>query len=414
MPTAYAIRRSYVGGRTEINHVSLFTAGFLAYWMLPVGAVLLLGSQIQDIVGSDLINMYLRIDNIGKYLIICEVIYLSFLAGDLLGRKQIIRPLGKIKPISESILYLFSVAGAMIAAFAIFQARGVLFGGAYGLDPDLKAGAVSASCVFLIIPAIINAIQTRPDTLKQLFFNRYMILFWPVNLCLILSGGRLYFISFMLMLLIYWTYFVGRLRVARIALFFIALLALMGLVGAYRLGGGSVNGIAANLLTEPMFTSFSLVSFLGLHKFYLWNYPTYLGGDLINLIPSAILPGKVALMSQMKDIYSPLGAFNSFVSFQYNFGVIGTMIFMFALGYLLSRFRRRANLWSNVAYILISGWLPFTFFRDPFSVSLIKNILEFSIIIPAVIIVTSRFVGWVVRSQSVLSVRSTDAALISE
>ena len=346
-------------------------------------------------------SLYAVVGNMGKYLLICEFIYFSFLVGDILGRRQKVRSTGKLKPISETMLFLFCALGSLIAAIAMFAARDLLLKGTYVADQNLQErGLVAASCIFLFIPAIIHIVQTRPSSLKHLLFNRYMIFFWPTNLILFLSGSRLYFISFLLMLVVYWTGFTHRLRAARIAAFLLGAIILMGIVGAYRSGGGGDHSIIANLLAEPMFTSFSLVSFLGSHNFYLWNFPIYLGSDLINLVPSAVFPGKVSLMREIPGIYSPVGAMNSFVSFQYNFGIFGTAIFMFLFSYGLARMSRRLDLWPRVAYVLTSGWLPLAFFRDPFSVSLVKDILEFSLILPAVIIVLCRFVTWAVGDRN--------------
>ena len=401
VPVVYAIRRSYDRGKVEINHVTLFTAGFLAYWMLPIGIALTLNSQVGDTLGGGLMDLYAGVRNMGEYLIVCELLYFSFLAGDVLGRRQKVRSLGKLRPISETILFLFCALGSSIAAIAMFAARHLLLKGTYVEDQNLQErGLVAASCIFLFIPAVIHIVQTRPSSLKHLLFNRYMIFFWPTNLILFFSGSRLYFISFLLMLVVYWTGFTHRLRAARIAAFFLGAILLMGIVGAYRSGGSGDHSIIANLLAEPMFTSFSLVSFLGSHNFYLWKFPIYLGSDLINLVPSAIFPGKISLMKEIPGVYSPFGAMNSFVSFQYNFGIFGTAIFMFLLSYVLARMRRRLDLWPRVAYVLTSGWLPLAFFRDPFSVSLVKDILEFSLLLPAVVIVICRLVVWAVRDPS--------------
>jgi hypothetical protein len=409
VPIVYAIRRSYVGGKVEINHVTLFTAGFLAYWILPIGIALILTSQIQDALGGDLMSLYAGLGNTGEYLIICELIYFSFMVGDTLGRKQKVRSKGKLKPISESILFLFCAVGSLVAAIAMYAARDILLKGTYVADPNLQErGLVAASCIFLFLPAVIHIVQTRPSSLKHLLLNRYMVVFWPANLVLFFSGSRLYFISFLLILVVYWTSFERRIRIARIGAFLLGAILLMGVVGAYRLGGGGGQSIIANVVSEPMFTSFSLVSFLGSHSFYLWNFPVYLGSDLINLIPSAIFPGKILIMKEIPDIYSPLGAMNSFVSFQFNFGIIGTLIFMFLLGYCLARLRRRLDLWPKVAYVLTCGWLALAFFRDPFSVSLVKDILEFSLILPAAFIAISRFVGWAVGGRHFIGADSSN------
>lgn len=400
VPVVYAIQRSYACGKVEINHVTLFTTGFLAYWMLPIGIALTLHSQVENALGGDLMDLYAGVRNTGEYLVVCEAIYLSFLAGDMLGRRQKVRSSGKLKPISDTILFLFCAFGSLIAAIAMFMARDILLKGTYGADSNSQErGLVAASCIFLFIPAVIHLVQTRPSSLKLLLFNRYMIFFWPANLVLFFSGSRLYFISFLLMLIVYWTSFTHPLRIARIAGFLLGAIMLMGTVGAYRSGGDGDHSILVNLIAEPMFTSFSLVSFLSSHNFYLWNFPVYLCSDFINLVPSALFPGKILLMKEIPGIFSPFGAMNSFVSFQYNFGIFGTAIFMFLLSYGLARMRRRLDLWPRVAYVVTSGWLSLAFFRDPFSVSLVKDILEFSLMLPAAIIVMCRFIVWAVSDH---------------
>jgi len=38
-------------------------------------------------------------------------------------------------------------------------------------------------------------------------------------------------------------------------------------------------------------------------------------------------------------------------------------------------------------YIMCTGWLAFTFFRDPFSISIVKAMFEDSIILPTLIVI---------------------------
>jgi hypothetical protein len=37
-------------------------------------------------------------------------------------------------------------------------------------------------------------------------------------------------------------------------------------------------------------------------------------------------------------------------------------------------------------YVMLSGWLAFTFFRDPFSVSLVKTMFQHSILLPSAMV----------------------------
>ncbi len=91
----------------------------------------------------------------------------------------------------------------------------------------------------------------------------------------------------------------------------------------------------------------------------------------------------------------PLGGLNSFVSFDLNFGVGGSAIFLFLwpipFRYLKSR---PTNTLFATMYVMSSGWLAFTFFRDPFSISLVKAILQDSILMPALVVAF----GWLLSA----------------
>jgi hypothetical protein len=92
---------------------------------------------------------------------------------------------------------------------------------------------------------------------------------------------------------------------------------------------------------------------------------------------------------------SPLGALNSWVSFMVNFGLIGTAFTMLFTGYLLRWLLKMAN--SPVIktqYLMCSAFMAFTFFRDPFSVSLVKNIFEFALVMPIFVALVSNSLVW--------------------
>jgi hypothetical protein len=86
-------------------------------------------------------------------------------------------------------------------------------------------------------------------------------------------------------------------------------------------------------------------------------------------------------------VYQPLGGLSSFVSLNLNFGIIGSALFLFLwpipFRYLKSRL---SNTLYATMYVMCSGWLAFTFFRDAFSISLVKAIFQDSIVIPLVIV----------------------------
>jgi hypothetical protein len=156
---------------------------------------------------------------------------------------------------------------------------------------------------------------------------------------------------------------------------------------------GDLSGALFNVAEEPMLNSLSLVHHLRYKGTSWFNTPTQLTRDFANLVPSVLLPNKFAILKKPK-VYQPLGGLNSFVSFDLNFGIIGSSVFLFLwpipFRYLKSRL---SNTLCATIYVMCSGWLAFTFFRDAFSISLVKAILQDSILIPALIVASSRFLS---------------------
>lgn len=61
---------SYFCGCVKVNHVTLFTAGSLAYLIFPI-EVVLLRSQLESTLGDDLMNPCAGTQNMSEYLVLC-------------------------------------------------------------------------------------------------------------------------------------------------------------------------------------------------------------------------------------------------------------------------------------------------------------------------------------------------------
>ena len=392
MPAAYVHRRCYFKGELEINHVLLFTFGYMAYWISPIALGVIFESTVEKVAGASWIDSFLNSNQTPLYLASCILIYCFFIMGDFLAGLRPKKTGYKIRQIDTRALFGISLCGFVLACGAIYRARSILFQGKYVSDTDLLGGTVASAAIFLFMIAVIYIAQSNTANLKQLLLNRYMLLFWPVGITLIVSGSRLYFISTLLMLFVYWTVYVRKMRILAFIRTFGLAVAFMGLVGTIRMPG-SEQSILENIASEPLFTAFPLISFLQTHKIQYINYPVYLCSDLVNLVPSVLLPEKTTLMREIPDIYSPLGALNSFVSFDMNFGVLGSAAVLFIFSYGMRRLRSWETLWSKSSYVMISGWMAFAFFRDPFSVSIVKDIFEFSMLLPYILISIVRLVS---------------------
>jgi hypothetical protein len=93
-----------------------------------------------------------------------------------------------------------------------------------------------------------------------------------------------------------------------------------------------------------------------------------------------------------------------------NFGLFGTLLFMFALGAALSTLRRLRGPLSRVIYAMLTGCLAFTFFRDGFSVSLVKNMLEFSVLVPVAVVISLHIVTEAAAPRGHVGLAEADSA----
>ena len=83
LPCWYARKRSVANGMVEVNHVGLFTFGFLLYWIAPmvIGGLGLDFAVGAPGVWSGLFSKHL----VDPYITVCLGLYLCFAIGDTLG-----------------------------------------------------------------------------------------------------------------------------------------------------------------------------------------------------------------------------------------------------------------------------------------------------------------------------------------
>lgn len=265
--------------------------------------------------------------------------------------------------------------------------RNQLFAG-YTVGSPLQGTAVAISLVLLGLAW----------EFKLAGYTGYMKVYFGCAAILLLMGGRLYFASSVISILVYASH-KRPFRIKKIVQWGLVAVVLMGAVGTVRTGASaSLIMIFLNVGTESIFTSYSLMSYLSGNEPPLFNLPIYLGSDLMNLIPSAFIDkSKFANLidSNPFGIVSPLGAFHSWVSSVINFGVVGTIILMFLFGYFMRRNER-----MTTPYLMLTAFTAFTFFRDPFSVSLVKNMFEFSILIPVALAGVNKCIAYACRDAA--------------
>lgn len=373
--------------------------GFLIYWVLPI-----LVGTVRLFAGMPAVDIYYRIydtlspEIIQGYLFRCLLYYLAFYGGAWVCSLLFPRIREGYRKIYFDIrlLDICLVCGALLAAFYAYGVRDILFKGYSEESHDIAhRGSFIASSLFLLSLAFLYStrrgeIVQKERALREFLLNRYWIVYFVAALLVLSMGGRLYFASSILMVLSYVSLYIKRIRLAVAGQLALGATGILLLIRLLRMGGGESASIV-HLFEEPIYTSLPLISFLRSERIIeLIKAPIFLASDFINLLPSVLYPDKANAIldpaSYGYNIEAPMGALNSFVSFSINFGACGTIMVLSTLSFALQYLKIRRDLHlARVLYPMLAGWLTFTFFRDAFSISIVKSMTEFTVVLPCVI-----------------------------
>jgi hypothetical protein len=222
-----------------------------------------------------------------------------------------------------------------------------------------------------------------------------MLIYWFIAFFILTLGTRLYFLSSLIT--IFAMYYTIRKQIKVIHFFFIIFFfaLIFSMIGVLRQGGTlRSDRIVFIFFGEPFFTGYSLFSFLKLNDLPWLNMPNGLMVDVINLLPTVLMPDKGELMKTLYvsnyEYVSPLGAKNVFVSLMENFGILGSFVFIVFLAFIVAMLYKKLR----YSFFIIIGVLCFSFFRDPFSVSIIKYIFQISLIGPIYYFCVNKFLRY--------------------
>jgi hypothetical protein len=380
IPCWYAYRKSIGGGQVEINHVTCFSLGFLYYWITPLAVRVLAAHMVFPLHQTWL--AFFRERWIDPYALSCIGLYLCFLLGDHFGARWC-KPPKEGGTIPTLALSLSAIFGFVLLLYSVYSSRAYFFlpsvPGAIKIHSAL--GEVTACVVLLSCVALMFTLQRPGMPWHKLLLSRYFLPALVGAGLLVFRGSRLYVASLLVMFAIYQTNYRAKFKLKWMVAAVLVFALFFGFVGTSRQGLSS-SGVLRNILMEPLFISLSLAHHLRQKGIEWINAPTELLSDLENLVPTVLMPNKYEVLKQ-PDAWRPLGGLHSFVAFNLYFGLIGTAVFWFLLPVGMRYLRaRRCNTLFATMYIMCSGWLTFSIFRNPFSLSLVKNILEQSILIP--------------------------------
>jgi hypothetical protein len=379
----------------QINHCTLVGWGFLFYWLLPIGYGLF-GIAHDDFIVTLWSKYFNQLSEtcIVEYLLLTAATAAAFFYGSYLGFRKggRFQKAYKLDTFNIKILTLPFVISTIFAGIYAYQARNDLFKlyNEFTLKDD--NGLLLTGSVFLLIVCLIYGLrlmELKPNVkFRELILNPYFLTYLVILFLVLSIGRRFYVMSAMVSLIVLYTNYFRRLNLMKFLLSAMVGAILVGSFGQLRLGAG-LKAVSPFVLVsyESLLDSMSLVASLkqDIHQFI--RFPVYLLSDFTAIVPPAISGRTKGWQIDPQDdgfrIFSPQGGVNSYVEFMINFGDFGTILCFFALGYGLSRLRAvDGSLMDRYVYVILSGWIAFTFFRDSFELSIVKQMVEISVIIP--------------------------------
>jgi hypothetical protein len=169
-------------------------------------------------------------------------------------------------------------------------------------------------------------------------------------------------------------------------------LAALGALAAWRVGSSDVGLALLTPALESLYTYFSAATYLAFNDIPMFAFPVPLLGAVGNLVPRALWPGKVDFIDSLLDgvnMFAPLGATHLFPSLLINFGWIGSLVVVFVAGAGVERLSRSQRPACLASWALIVGVLATDIWRNPFSQSLIKSVLQGALLLPLLLTVAA-------------------------
>lgn len=346
-------------------HNYLFVFGFIYYMIIPL--IIVKNKMLTDYPAMHLLEDYNLPRFINIYILSCFIIFISFLTGSWIGNHSF-RKMAMVKGeplLSVSLINKFIVPIALVGLFVAYLNRGALFMGYLeGADSALTGSiaTIMLSSVFWLVYELI--LYKKPS--KVMLYT--VIIFAIILLGL---GSRMYVMIPTVACMIYLIEF-KVVKLKKLLIWGVMIILFFTAMGLIRFGNAiNIDGLMYIGFAEPCLTWISAESMFYYTKAPdLFSFPYNFLTSIFNYIPSFLLPNKAEYIKEIALPYDqPLGATNLIVSLVSNFGIIGSGIFMYFVGYVIEYVRKRKrSVFGTTFYICLCGVLQFQFFRDNLSI----------------------------------------------
>lgn len=385
--------------RIVIDHRLLFTIGFIYYISVPS---LLARTRTLDHYYVFIWTLYHRIPASRTLAFSCwsVLMLVAFHSGCAFAERY--RAPAPSVPNSESMRstqrWLSLACGLSLLLFFGVAAmnRSVIQSGYRSNDPTLiqseagrgllaAAATVAAGLLLLYRSRLRDTPWPMGRVTSRTHLRNFVLvaMLLPIVGLLLATGGRLY-ASTILVAVAVW-YSIAVVPPRRILLVVGGALAfvLLTAYGGLRTGTApSPSELSLYATTESVQGSIALYNIMENddREFDLIRAPIFLASDLVNVVPRVLLPNKDSLRITPEEqgfvLDNPLGGLNVGVSLLLNFGSFGSLVVIFLLGLGLTRLRIRsaepAATVRRAIYSLISATLLMAFFRDYFSITIVR------------------------------------------
>lgn len=370
--------------QSNASHVGMFMIGWFYYLAVPLAAGYFGLFRYVDQAAPFADRFDVRSDRwyaLGAYVLLLPLFYA---AGSWAARRLKVRLPGVAVSLLWPSRVLLPIYALLLTIFA-YQARELLFGGYLeGYDASLMGPMATVEMVLLYQYIACKDAGLRRHSLLA----GWLLL--ASSIVLLSMGGRIYVASAFAAVVFYrWRFVTLSVSARRFLMMWIVFAPLaLAVIGMVRLGSFDIMTLGFFLFAEPLFTSISGISFMLDDR---WNWLAFPGefiSSFVNVVPSSIWPNKVDHIVQLSDIYSsyesPFGAQSIIVSTIGNFGFVGGLMFVAAVGFFVGRKALMASTpHSRALYCFLISILPFLFFRDPYQIQvklvitgLLLNVLQ--------------------------------------
>ena len=380
-------------------HTWLFLFGLIYYLILPAFVI---ASRIwMDYPGMDNLYFYYKDEYLLGYFFLVLVITIPFFIGANLPYCSCRKHSSLVRQIiiSSRSLFIITLPVFLYSQYVIWTNRSYMFQGYLAdIETPFKGTIATINMIFLFV--FLYNKNGEYSSKTNIFLTLILLELSIVSLGL---GTRMYALVTLFSIIVY---LLDKQTVAlkRMMLWFSVIVFFLLAVGIWRLGDTNISldqllyiGIA-----EPTLTWISAISMYDLNELPLIAFPSNFISSFVNFIPSSVLPDKSELISEISLKYdAPLGATSVLLSLISNFGILGSMLALFCLGFFLSQIRLHWQTPFGLSYYYcVCGIIPFQLFRDDMGI-VNKQIFSNLLFVPMIIFFIHRFfVGYKILSMS--------------